>query len=87
MQRYSGFIEYGYRFEVKVPTTIFDNKVAVISAYKGRKVVNKIYFKLKKMPEWYVPCQCILLGKSDEKTLEEKTKELFKRLNIPEKYK
>lgn len=86
MQRYSGFMEYGYRFEVKVPTTIFENKVAVIQAYKGQKLADMIYFKLKKMPEWYVPCQCILLSKSDEKTLEKKTEELFKRLRVSEKY-
>ncbi len=87
MERYSGFREYGYRFEVKVPTTIFDNKVAVIKAYKGKRLVAETYFKLKKMPEWYVPCQCILLSKPDEKTLDKKTEELFRQLRITEKHK
>ncbi|MCG2719039.1 MAG: hypothetical protein L6408_09450 [Nanoarchaeota archaeon] len=80
MKRYSGFKEDGYRFEVQVPTTIFDNKFAVIQAYQDQKLVDEIHFKLKKMPEWNVPCQCILLGKSDEKTLEKKTEELIRRL-------
>ena len=82
MTRYSGFREYGYRFEVKVPTTIFEPKVAVIRVYSGSKFVDGLYFELDRMPEWYVPCQCIMLSKTDEKTLEKKTKELFKRLKL-----
>ncbi len=82
MKRYSGFREYGYRFEVKVPTTIFEPKVAVIRAYNGNKFVDELYFELDRMPEWYVPCQCIMLSKTDEKALEKKTKELFKKLKV-----
>ena len=85
MQRYSGFREYGYRFEVKVPTTIFEPKVAVIRAYKNKSFVDEVYFELKSMPEWYVPCQCIMLSKPDENMLEKKTKELFKKLGVSEK--
>jgi len=84
MQRYSGFKEYGYRFEVKVPTTIFEPRVAVIRAYHNKSLVDEVHFKLKNMPEWYIPCQCIMLSKSDEKTLEKKTEELFKRLGVSE---
>lgn len=80
MERYSGFIEHGYRFEVQVPTTIFDDKVAVIKAYDGKKCIDEEYFMLRKMPAWNVPQQAIMLGKTDEKTLERRTKELMKRL-------
>lgn len=82
MKRYSGFREYGFRFEVKVPTTIFEPKVGVIRAYKGRKFVDEVYFSLKRMPEWYIPAQCIMLSKTDEKTLERTTEELFKKLKV-----
>lgn len=84
MERYSGFIENGYRFEVRIPTTIFDDKVGVIRAYLGRKCVDEEYFGLRKMPEWNVPLQALLLGKKDELTLERRTKELMKRLPIRE---
>ncbi len=84
MQRYSGFREYGYRFEVKVPTTIYDPRHAEISAYKGSRLADKVYFRLSRMPRWDVPAQCIMLSKRDEKKLEQKTEELFHRLGIRE---
>jgi hypothetical protein len=80
MQRYSGFRENGYRFEVRVPTKIFDDKVAVIRAYRGKTCVGEEYFGLRKLPEWNASAQAIVLGKSDEKTLERKTNELLKQL-------
>ena len=75
-----------YCFEVEVPTTIFDPKFAVIKVYKNpedksKKLIDKIYFPIKKMPKWDVPAQAIFLGKSDERTLRRKTKELITRLN------
>jgi len=82
MERYGGFIEGDYRFEAKVPTTIYDNKRAVVRAYQGKELVDEIYFKLKKMPRWDVPAQTIMLSKSDAKTLEKKTNELIKKLGI-----
>lgn len=84
MERYGGFIEKGYRFEVLIPATIFDDNRGVIRAYFGRKCVDEEYFRLRKMPEWNVPLQAILLGKKDEQTLERRTKELMKRLPIRE---
>ena len=80
MQRYIGFRQNGYRVEVQVPVTIFDDKVAVIRAYQGKNCVGEEYFRLRKLPDWNVPLQAIMLGKSDEKTLERKTDEMMKQL-------
>jgi hypothetical protein len=80
MQRYAGFREHGYRFEVKVPASIFEERYAVISAYQGTKCVDREFFPLREMPTWDVPAQAVVLTKSDEKTLEQKTRELMKRL-------
>ena len=80
MKRYSGFIENTYRFETVVPTTIYDPKICILSAYKRKKVIDKIQFKLNDMPQWNVPFQAIVLCKKDQKTLEKKTEELIARL-------
>ena len=75
-------MEYSFRFEVKVPAAIFEPKVGVIRACRGKGLMDGVYFGLKGMPEWYVPCQCIMLKKHDEKALERKTEELFKKLKV-----
>ena len=80
MQRFSGFSEKGYRFEVQVPTTIFDNLAATITAYDGEEKLRSMNIPLRKMPSWNIPCQCIDLGKKDMSTLEKRTKEFVKQL-------
>lgn len=80
MERFSGFQQYGHRFEVVVPTTIYDEQIAVVTAYKGRKLVNGISFPLQEQPKWNIPHQCIELSGKDMKTLEQKTKQLINRL-------
>jgi hypothetical protein len=80
MQLYSTCNEKGYQLKVQVPTTIFDPMTAVIRAYRGKKCVGAIYFDLKKMPYWYDSARTIMIGKHDEKTLEQKTEELLRRL-------
>ncbi len=86
MQRLCGFIEKGYRFEVQVPTTIFDSLGAKLTAYNGKKVIDSIYIPLKKMPTWNVPAQGISLCKKDEKTLEKITNKFVKLLPYPPNY-
>lgn len=86
MKLYSTLNHMDYRFEVKVPTTIFDPEFAVIEVYKNpeyksKKLIDKVYFPIKKMPKWDVPAQAIFLSKSDERTLMKKTRELITKLN------
>ncbi len=86
MQIYSTSNHMDYRFIVEVPTTIFDPMFAVINVYKNpeyknKKLIDKVYFPIKKMPKWDIPAQAIFLSRSDERTLRRKTKELITRLN------
>jgi len=80
MERFSGFKQYGYRFEVVVPTTIYDEKRAIVTAYKGKKLTDETSFFLHEQPKWNIPHQCIELAGKDMETLEQRTKELIKRL-------
>jgi len=81
MQRFSGFRQNGYRFEVVVPTTIFDQKVAIINVYNNNdRSITKEILPLRNMPYWDTPAQTIMLRKSDMNRLEKKTKALVKGL-------
>ncbi|MFH1065719.1 MAG: hypothetical protein V1734_04415 [Nanoarchaeota archaeon] len=84
MERFYGFIADGYRFETLVPTTIFEEKVALIRAYKGRNLLIEKHVPLKEMPQWNPAFQCIELCKKDEKSLEQRTKALMKELKTSE---
>ena len=80
MERFSGFQQYGYCFEVVVPATIYDEKRAIVTAYKGRKLMDEISFPLQEQPRWNIPHQCIELAGKDMRTLEQKTRELVEKL-------
>ncbi len=79
MEKLSGWHEEGYHFEIYVPTTIFELKKCYIKASSNTSI-DQSSFNLKEMPKWDVPCQCILLSKSDEKTLDAKVEQILKRL-------
>lgn len=76
MDRLSGFIQYGHRFEVLVPTTIYEDPVAVINVYKGNKKVSCDTFYLKEMPKWDTASQALTLSKRDMNFLEKLTDSL-----------
>lgn len=89
IERFSGFVEKGYRFEVTVPTTIFESKVACIRAYEQKRagheykddnVAAERCFRLKEMPTWNTLFQCIELSEKDMNNLEKITKRLVKSL-------
>ena len=77
MERFSGFIQNGYRFEVLVATTIFDEQIAVIDVYKNNKKVACDAFYLQTMPKWDVPGQGIVLSKKDMNKLEKMTESIM----------
>ncbi|MBI2673060.1 hypothetical protein HYX19_02260 [Candidatus Woesearchaeota archaeon] len=79
MQKLSGWHEKGYHFEVYVPTTIFEPKKGYIKASSNTSI-DQFSFKLKEMPKWEVPCQCILLSRNDERSLEVKVKQILRKL-------
>jgi len=84
MERLCGWIEKGYRFEVRVPTEIRDNLAVEITAYRGRRyVADRIYSPLKSMPHWNIPLQAILLSTRDERILNRTIKRFIRKL--PEK--
>jgi hypothetical protein len=83
MERLVGFLTNGYRFEIKVPTTIYDPLRAEITAYRGKKMVDRIYSMLKSMPKWNIPLQAVLLSKRDDRRMNRAIKTLIDRL--PEK--
>ena len=87
MQRFSGFKENGYRFEVQVPTTIFDGLVAMLTAYDGEKVVDSTPIPLRNLPSWNVPYQSIDLCRKDMRTLEKRTERFVKKLSVHPDYK
>lgn len=79
-ERLSGFIEKGYRFEIKVPTNIRDEFCGQVDAYAGRRKVDTIYFRCKSMPKWNVPLQAIILSRGDDREMRRTTEEIVKRL-------
>ena len=79
MEKLSGWHEKGYHFEVYVPTTIFESRKCYVKA-SSKTSIDQFSFKLKEMPKWHIPCQCILLSNSDEKTLDTKVEQILKRL-------
>ena len=82
MRRLCGWVSEGYRYEVLVPTTIFDSQIARIDAYDTNmgSLVNSINFKLRSMPRWDVPAQAIILSRRDEQSLRRKSDELATRV-------
>lgn len=80
MERLCGFIEKGYRFEIKVPTNIRDPLRGEVTAYAGRKERDRIYFDCRSMPKWDVPAQAIFLSRGDEVAMKKATEKLIKRL-------
>ncbi|GEM_PF-6517082 len=79
MEKQGGWHEKGYHFEVYVPTTIFEPKKCYVKV-SSEASIDGFSFELKEMPKWYIPCQCILLSKRDEKTLDAKVEQILKRL-------
>lgn len=87
MERLCGWLEKGYRFEIKVPSTVYENDGhphAEITAYRGKTyVADKIYCKLKTFPRWDIPLQAVMLSQRDDARLKRSIKTLIDRL--PEK--
>lgn len=77
MIRYYGFVQYGHRFEALVPTTVYEERAAVINVYKNNKKTSCDTFCLKEMPKWDIPTQSITLNKRDMNFLEKLMKSLL----------
>jgi hypothetical protein len=82
MNTYLSFNHLDYRYEIKVPTNIFDDKEAIIQVYsQDKKLIDKISLPLKKMPWWNGSESCIEISESDGRRLIKETNKLISKLN------
>lgn len=85
MVRYFGFWQNGHRYEIRVPTTVSDDRVATINAYRGRfgskgRKVATVPVALRELPYWDVQRQRIALRGKDQSAVNEATQNLISRL-------
>ena len=82
MERLCGWIEKGYRFEIKVPTTIYDALRAEVTVYRGKNyVVDKIYSPCKSLPKWNESLEMLMLSRRDDALLKRRIKTLIDELS------
>ena len=84
MQPLYGFIKAGYRFQVCVPTTIFEANAANVRVYnmndeKHKKPLDETYIPLHAMPYWDPLHQIIDVQAKDKKTLYKKVDSFVKK--------
>lgn len=91
MRRYLGYMTLKYRYNVYVPTRIFDPKSAIIKVYQPENpskqladspetVVEESWVQLNSLPTWNVEYQCLQLSRRDEQKVNAALRGLERRI-------
>lgn len=80
MDLLSGFKDIKYRIRTYVPTTVYDDNVGVVKAYRGKRLVGREYFRLQSLPVYDRALRTLVVNKAGMKVIRRTEDSLLKKL-------